>query len=61
MTFTLILILNMVLDVVILTALAFVMSRAGRLSPHRIAVAQVARPKERWAERERPAAHRLAA
>jgi hypothetical protein len=61
MTFTLILILNLVLDVAILTALALVMSRAGRLSPHRIGVAQVARPKQRWAEPERPPARRLAA
>ncbi len=35
MTFTTMLILNVVLDVVILGGLAFVMSRAARLTPHR--------------------------
>jgi hypothetical protein len=54
MTLTQILILNVVLDATILGALTFVMSRAAKLSPHRIAVPQVARPKAAWAERERP-------
>jgi hypothetical protein len=54
MTLTQILILNVVLDAMILGALAFVMSRAAKLSPHPIAVAQVARPQAAWAERERP-------
>ena len=54
MTFTLMLILNIVLDVAILGALAFVMSRPAKLGPHRIGVAQVAAPKAAGAERERP-------
>lgn len=45
MTFTLILILNIVLDVAIIGAVAFVMSRAAKLTPHHIGVAQAARPR----------------
>jgi hypothetical protein len=54
MTFTLILILNIVLDVAIIGAVAFVMSRAAKLTPHHIGVAQAARPRAAWAGRQRP-------
>jgi hypothetical protein len=37
MTFTAILMLNLLLDLAILSVLAFVPSRAGRLRPHRAA------------------------
>jgi hypothetical protein len=53
MTFTLMLILNVVLDATILAALAFVISRAAKLTPHRVGVTQPARPSAAGPEGER--------
>jgi hypothetical protein len=41
MTLTLAIIINVVLDAALLGLLAFVMSRAGKLTPHRPSIAQV--------------------
>jgi hypothetical protein len=51
MTFTTMLILNVVLDIVIISALAFVMSRPAKLTPH--AEPMTARTARRRAERLR--------
>jgi hypothetical protein len=47
MTFTTMLILNVVLDVAILGGLAFVMSRAAKLTPHRPSLSTARAGRER--------------
>jgi hypothetical protein len=54
MTFTLILTLNLVLDVAIIATLAFVMSRAGKLTPNgAVSAPQAARARASQARRRR--------
>jgi hypothetical protein len=58
MTFTLMVLLNVVLDIAILGALAFVMSRPARLRRHGEAVPATATPRRRTSrdrERTQPA------
>jgi hypothetical protein len=54
MTFTLMLILNIVLDIGILAALAFVMTRPAKLTPHGERL--LGRPARRHAARDRAGA-----
>jgi hypothetical protein len=58
MTFTLTLILNVVLDVAILGTLAFVMSRPAKLTPHADSTPSRTRRQRTASERSRPADER---